>query len=747
LFLAAHYVLMHANALDLTVTNYFVTSPSPCDCGTTGDQDSSPCKIANAYYNLQEVSSTFGDVVQIDTSCACRTVTTSVPNPETNGFLPRASNVVTSEEMVFETVLKIQQSDPSVTFDPELMYYPLVQMASAISTGFADTMNFKIPEDSIVAEIADAGTTFFSSQETSFDSSLREFCIHVMNFRKHSNIRMRPCKNPDKKKKKLWKKKQLWFIDSKGRMRNSAKKQWCVTWSGGKKRKLQLDLCESSAWKTTTFSYDADQMAIVVRNDLTGKKLLFGYGLKKKYGNIRLLPYNTKNYSAHSFLKSKLQTVLPSGQSRRLESSATCNVTRSPTSNPTKSITAAPIKSPTKAPTKAPRSPTKIPTKALTTKPTLSSQPSSQPSSEPSKAPSKAPSTKPTQSSQPSSEPSSEPSIKSWTLLDDNIDGEAIGDQFGTAVSLSDNGETVAVSAPYNTGNGNSRSGRVRVYELDSISGKWSQLGNDIDGEAAYDESGVSVSLSSNGDTVAIGSNPYSEPGHVLVYRLNDARSEWNIDGSFDGEANGDNFGKSVSLSSDGNTVAIGAAGNDGKGPSNSGNVRVYRYQFFVWFPLGDDVLDGEAQNDKFGSSVSLSSDGNTVAIGVPLTDGNGLDDSGSVRVYNLNDDSKWIILGDDILVGEAAYDNFGSSVSLSDNGETVAIAAEYNDGNGNNSGHVRVYEFNESLPQQWTILGDDIDGEVGDQFGSYVSLSGNGRTVAIGATGNGAGHVKVYKW
>jgi len=387
--------------------------------------------------------------------------------------------------------------------------------------------------------------------------------------------------------------------------------------------------------------------------------------------------------------------------------------------------------------------------------------------------------------------------------LDDNIDGEAIGDQFGTAVSLSDNGETVAVSAPYNTGNGNSRSGRVRVYELDSISGKWSQLGNDIDGEAAYDESGVSVSLSSNGDTVAIGSNPYSEPGHVLVYRLNDARSEWNIDGSFDGEANGDNFGKSVSLSSDGNTVAIGAAGNDGKGPSNSGNVRVYRYQFFVWFPLGDDVLDGEAQNDKFGSSVSLSSDGNTVAIGVPLTDGNGLDDSGSVRVYNLNDDSKWIILGDDILVGEAAYDNFGSSVSLSDNGETVAIAAEYNDGNGNNSGHVRVYELkskkwsqlgdaidgetewdrsgssvslsdngrivaiaaryndgkgensghvrvyelNESLPQQWTILGDDIDGEVGDQFGSYVSLSGNGRTVAIGATGNGAGHVKVYKW
>jgi len=443
LVLAAHYVLMHANALDLTVTNYFVTSPSPCDCGTTGDQDSSPCKIANAYYNLQEVSSTFGDVVQIDTSCACRTVTTSVPNPETNGFLPRASNVVTSEEMVFETVLKIQQSDPSVTFDPELMYYPLVQMASAISTGFADTMNFKIPEDSIVAEIADAGTTFFSSQETSFDSSLREFCIHVMNFRKHSNIRMRPCKNPDKKKKKLWKKKQLWFIDSKGRMRNSAKKQWCVTWSGGKKRKLQLDLCESSAWKTTTFSYDADQMAIVVRNDLTGKKLLFGYGLKKKYGNIRLLPYNTKNYSAHSFLKSKLQTVLPSGQSRRLESSATCNVTRSPTSNPTKSITAAPIKSPTKAPNKAPvpapRSPTLNPIKTTTAAPIKSTtdpptkSPTDPPTKSPTDPPTKSPTDSPTKSHPPSQSPTDPFTVKypdcivrdayyAYLIGDDNCD-------------------------------------------------------------------------------------------------------------------------------------------------------------------------------------------------------------------------------------------------------------------------------------------------------------------------------------
>ena len=170
-----------------------------------------------------------------------------------------------------------------------------------------------------------------------------------------------------------------------------------------------------------------------------------------------------------------------------------------------------------------------------------------------------------------------------------------------------------------------------------------------------------------------------------------------------------------------------------------------------------DDNIDGEAIGTKFGSSVSLSSNGEIVAISASLYAGNGRNNSGHVRVYELNSNSgKWSQLGDDI-DGEAEGDQSGSSVSLSDNGRIVAIAAPYNDGNGDDSGHVRVYELNESL--QWIILGDDIDGEViGDQFGFSVSLSGNGRTVAISSTpGNdddyvyddntSSGYVNFYKW
>ena len=65
--------------------------------------------------------------------------------------------------------------------------------------------------------------------------------------------------------------------------------------------------------------------------------------------------------------------------------------------------------------------------------------------------------------------------------------------------------------------------------------------------------------------------------------------------------------------------------------------------------------------------------------------------------------------LGDDI-DGEADSDQSGWSVSLSNDGRTVAIGSRYNDGNGNNSGHVRVYSHNDGTG--WTLFGGDIDGE-----------------------------------
>ena len=162
------------------------------------------------------------------------------------------------------------------------------------------------------------------------------------------------------------------------------------------------------------------------------------------------------------------------------------------------------------------------------------------------------------------------------------------------------------------------------------------------------------------------------------------------------------------------------------------------------WSQLGSDI-DGEAADDWSGWSVSLSSDGSRVAIGAPDNGGNGTF-SGHVRIFEWAG-AAWSQLGSDI-DGEAAEDFSGFSVSLSSDGSRVAIGATGNDGNGNASGHVRIFEWNGAA---WSQIGADIDGEAaGDVSGWSVSLSSDGSRVAIGAVqndGNGPepGHVRIF--
>ena len=410
-----------------------------------------------------------------------------------------------------------------------------------------------------------------------------------------------------------------------------------------------------------------------------------------------------------------------------------------------------------------------------------------------------------------------------WTQLGGDIDGEVAGDQSGQSVEvvrdLSSN-IIVAIGAILNDGttaNGGDNRGHVRVYQYDE--GKvantnqdsdqfgplgWKRLGADIDGEVALDQSGYSLSLAidpSSNIIVAIGSylndgtttSPTDNRGKVRVYKYEQGKAAdtnqsnptfgplgWKrLGADIDGEVALDESGRSVALSGDGSTVAIGGHKNDGTSTSttdNRGHVRVYKYglvQANTWSQLGTDI-DGEAAGDQCGFSVSLSADGTIVAIGANLNDGTttSTGDRGHVRVYKygLVQANAWSQLGGDI-DGEATLDQSGYSVFLSGDGYTVAIGAQLNDGtSGVDRGHVRIYKYdplktsavtNESLstfgPAGWTRLGVDIDGELpSDQSGISVSLSADGSTVAIGAffndgtnpavTGDNRGHVRVYR-
>eukprot|EP00956_Cyclotella_meneghiniana_P025565 scaffold53519_cov39-Cyclotella_meneghiniana.AAC.1 len=337
-----------------------------------------------------------------------------------------------------------------------------------------------------------------------------------------------------------------------------------------------------------------------------------------------------------------------------------------------------------------------------------------------------------------------------WTQVGEDINGENSGDYSGISVSLSSDGNVLAIGAPYNDQNGSYNSGHVRVFKL--VNNGWTQVGEDINGEAAGDGSGYSVSLSSNGNVLAIGAygndgNGSYDSGHVRVFKLDTTNSWTQVGEDIDGETTGDRSGWSVSLSGSGSVLAIGAYVNDGNGLS-SGHVRVFKLETNSWTQVGEDI-NGEAAGDLSGVSVSLSSDGNVLAIGASGNDGNDSSDSGHVRVFKLDTTNSWTQVGEDIN-GETTGDRSGSSVSLSGDGNVLAIGAWGNDANGSSdSGHVRVFKLETN---SWTQVGQDIDGvAASDYFGSSVSLSSDGNVLAIGASyndGNGdnSGHVRVFE-
>ena len=355
----------------------------------------------------------------------------------------------------------------------------------------------------------------------------------------------------------------------------------------------------------------------------------------------------------------------------------------------------------------------------------------------------------------------------SRTQLGQTIYGNAAGDRLGYSVDVTAQGNVIVLTSPgyYEF---NDRPGYVQVFSLDSddetagTTGTWNQVGQEITGEAIGDEFGWSVSISDDGKTIAVGADTNDgkngvDSGHVRIYRLSDDGASWEqIGEDIDGDAAGDWSGSSVSLSANGTIVAIGATGAGTDGLLATGQVKVYRIDSggSKWEQLGQSIY-GDNENDRFGWFVDISPDSNSLAVGTFVTNGG----PGYVKVFSLengggdDDDlgaSSWKQSGLTI-TREANGDWFGYSLSLSDDAKTLAVGAPNANGeDGDYVGRVWVYQTDDS-ESGWTKIGEDIDGEAaGDLSGWSVSLSGDGKTVAIGSDGNddngdASGHVRVF--
>ncbi|MDN5212788.1 gliding motility-associated C-terminal domain-containing protein [Fulvivirgaceae bacterium BMA12] len=345
----------------------------------------------------------------------------------------------------------------------------------------------------------------------------------------------------------------------------------------------------------------------------------------------------------------------------------------------------------------------------------------------------------------------------------------------GEATSLSADGNTVAIGCwspnSYNPNNdlaangiyGNN--GSVRVYAKKSSSNTgviWEQVGDFIfpeilDNGQPGQRSGRAIRLSDNGSILAIGTRGnHTDAGYVRVFKKTaDASSpggfKWvKIGNDIEGTQAGGESGFDVSLSEDGNVVAIGAPFFDVKDLSNAGQVRVYKRDAFDnWVQLGEDI-EGHKKGERLGASVSISDDGNTLAmaalhLGPAYRNKYGhisYDSEGLItKVYqNVNDD--WVKVGDFMGdEGTISRDERGGYVRLTGDGNTLAITSWAD-------GSVRVYKRDAN--DNWTLKGNELRGS----FGYGIALSDDANILAVGVPSSGLGNflpytgeVRIYKY
>ena len=371
-------------------------------------------------------------------------------------------------------------------------------------------------------------------------------------------------------------------------------------------------------------------------------------------------------------------------------------------------------------------------------------------------------------------------------------------DWFGRSLSLSDDGNTLAVGAYGEDSNASGidgdqenneaeRSGAVYVFTRNK-EGQWEQQTYlKASNTEEWDSFGRSLSLSGDGNTLAVGAyredsnargidgnqgnNEAPASGAVYVFTKNKG-GQWEQQAYLKASNPeiGDLFGRSLSLSDDGSTLAVGATGEDSNARGidghqgnnearESGAVYVFtRDKEGHWEQQAYLKASNPGEWGWFGRSLSLSDDGNTLAVGAYGEDSNasGIDGdqenneaerSGAVYVFTRDNEGHWEQQAYLKASNTEEWDYFGRSLSLSGDGNTLAVGATGEDSNArgidgheNNEaeGSGAVYVFTKNKGGQWeqqAYLKASNTGR-GDYFGRSLSLSGDGSTLAVGATG-----------
>lgn len=330
-------------------------------------------------------------------------------------------------------------------------------------------------------------------------------------------------------------------------------------------------------------------------------------------------------------------------------------------------------------------------------------------------------------------------------------------DRFGASLSINSDGSRILIGGAQDNIVGSATSSGL-VYAFDRVGNAFNQVGI-ITGLYSSDDGdnfGHSIAMSGNGSRIVIGAPRDEVPnagGQVYLYDRQDSPSVgFTTVGILTSPyANGtvptgESFGHSVDMSRDGNVIVVGAFREEDTLPANSGLSFVY--ERVNGPPISFDlvsVLSGSLSvntSDNFGNSVSISPDGSYIAIGA-VRDEDSSDPNANFGLAYIFEKSGASVNQVGILTSpkltsiKSVNDNFGYNVDISENGTIVAVAAIDDQSvlGGNRTGLVYVFErINGNNFYLIQVLKGEYSNETGDSFGSSLSLSDDGKVIAIGA-------------
>lgn len=364
-------------------------------------------------------------------------------------------------------------------------------------------------------------------------------------------------------------------------------------------------------------------------------------------------------------------------------------------------------------------------------------------------------------------------------------------DEFGYAIALSGDGNTLAIStineASSATGiNGNQldnlapASGAVYLY-VNNGSSWQSQAYIKSSNSNLVDSFGFSVSLDADGTTLLVGApgesssaqsingdetdNTGSLSGAAYVFELQN--NQW-AQTAYLKSTNSDkldSFGYDVALSEDGSTAVVGSPGEDSNATSvngdemdnssnNSGAAYVFVHNGTTWAQDSYLKASNSDSEDQFGHSVDVNSDGTVIAIGAfneasdSEINGNESDNSASgagAAYLFYKSQAGWQQEDYIKAVNSDASDHFGSDVQLSSNGKALVVGAP-NEAS-SSQGLDGDVQLNDASTAGAVYLFTDVEGtwqqteyiksrntDAGDGFGSAIAISGDGNTLIVGA-------------